>query len=949
MISRFLGNLLAIKPNEWDGVLYFFLVLLVFSFGASFARSIGMTLLVQHLGGDKLPIIFISIDLAVMVGSILYAHYTKKTNGVTILRFFLLSTTGFAVVIQFLFFITSFNNLEWPWVYGFFFVGFSFFYILISIHVGSVIASYFTAVQVKRLTAVINAGLPIGGMLGGSTLIVFLKIFHIQPQHLIIVLGWACLGAFGLLHLINTRLSPVRVSRAESKSHKNPFDELVAAFKYIINSKLMIFMSLGLMLFVIGNKLLEYQYQTIIYFDIYPNATQRASFFATYEVFANLIWLIIQLFLTSRIILTLGVGASNLLYPALSALVALALFIFFYLKFSGQIQGDMLMMLILGMTTQFVNQEMRGALRTPANNLLFNAIPPNLWGINKAFLNGIVYPFSTLMAGTFLIIIAEAQFSIGSIDLFWTREQQSYLLPSIVLGTSILGILVALPQWSAYNQGVFGLLNRELFGRHSEIRASGRSHALKGVLDVKLRSDDQYHVIAALEMIRVLRLGYFVTQVGELLLKTQLFQVKERCINTLAALPQSSAGINFLVEALKSEQNAEALPLLLKNLAQFKTLNINELVEKFLTHPAPKVLVEACLFLYNHPLYQAKSDIEKKLLTRLQQAQVNDFPVYLQGLGELRQRYYSDLILPYLDCPQPQVRLAAFTAYVRMQEGYLQQHKTRLLEALQSSDKEMKIVALRALKECTLDEESEIEWTSIISLLGAKDRVLVNESKELLRLSLGSCKGLLYQQVFSTEVPVQQRFEVLSLMYPRLTEEQKRQLRDQADLSLKQFVEINGLLRLHLASKSTSKVYDLITKILQEIAENHLLQVLTVITFAADKNLDFFQRISRGLFSTSRANQGNALEVLSNAEEKYLSARILKYFEEERSTGDVQAINRIYWLLFDEVLKTNDKNQEMQLIALNHDMLKACLFYVEMEKTQGINLDQLDQKVRQFF
>jgi len=85
MIARFLGKLLSINPNERDGVLYFFLVMLVFSFGASFARSIGMTLLIGELGGDKLPITFIFIDTLVMMGSLVYAHYTKSHSWLAIL------------------------------------------------------------------------------------------------------------------------------------------------------------------------------------------------------------------------------------------------------------------------------------------------------------------------------------------------------------------------------------------------------------------------------------------------------------------------------------------------------------------------------------------------------------------------------------------------------------------------------------------------------------------------------------------------------------------------------------------------------------------------------------------------------------------------------------------------------------------------------------------------
>ena len=97
MTINFLGNLLSIKPNEWESVLYFFLVLLIFSFGASFARSIGMVLLIGKLGGDTLPVMYILTDFSVMVGSIGYAHYSNKFSGLSIFKFFLVWARHIAI------------------------------------------------------------------------------------------------------------------------------------------------------------------------------------------------------------------------------------------------------------------------------------------------------------------------------------------------------------------------------------------------------------------------------------------------------------------------------------------------------------------------------------------------------------------------------------------------------------------------------------------------------------------------------------------------------------------------------------------------------------------------------------------------------------------------------------------------------------------------------------
>ncbi|EDN66240.1 hypothetical protein BGP_4118 [Beggiatoa sp. PS] len=276
-----------------------------------------------------------------------------------------------------------------------------------------------------------------------------------------------------------------------------------------------------------------------------------------------------------------------------------------------------------------------------------------------------------------------------------------------------------------------------------------------------------------------------------------------------------------------------------------------------------------------------------------------------------------------------------------MLEGQLEPYKSLLLEALNSPLKEMKIVALRALKEC----QSLDDWLPIIQLLGAKDRALVIESKEVLRLSLGVCKPMLVEIMFSDNISVQQRFEILSLIYPKLSNEQRQSLRQGADESLKTFIKINWLIKLQATIKQTSKAHSLIGKALQEIAEEHLHHVLTIITFASDQNIEFFQKVSRGLQSLSRANQGNALEVLSNAKERYLVSRVLKYFDER--VNDLKAVNRIHVALFGESLRIDESHCEEQLHALNNDMIMACLLYIEQEKTGVLRLENVNDKVRQ--
>ncbi len=870
--------------NEQKVIFYFFLVLLFFSLGSSIARSIAMTLLMEKLGGDVLPHMFILIDLSIMLTSMAYAKSTQKFSGLKILGFFLVLTSLFAIFVQVFLYFNQVQN----WIYGFFFVGYFFFYTIILIHIGSVTASYFTAIQAKRVMFLINAGIPIGTILGGISLITLLNIFQFQTHNLVIILAVTSLLSFSILYFIKNALNPVRTSNNILKRNQGSFHEFIIAVKYIVNSRLMIYMSLSLLLFVIVSKLLEYHYQAVIYVEVFPDTRQRATFFATYDIFASMVWLLLQLFFTSRIIMIFGVGASNIVYPIFSAIIALSLFVYFYLDAIGLMQGSLVMMLSLGIITQFINQEMRWALRSPATNLLFNAIPSHLWGSNKAFLNGLMFPLSTFIASSFLILITGFE---------------SYILPLTALILSILAIMIAIPQWRAYDNGMFNLLSKQLFSNRNEF--TGLNKNFKSAIQTELKSSISSHIVAALEMIRVLKLSQFVNQVGNLLIKTPHFAIKQHCINALTVLPASNSNITYLIEALQKEQNAKVIALILKNLAKFNSVNFNHTIAKFLTHPEPAVFVEACLCLYHHPKFVDQKSLEIQIIKRLKNAIFPEITLYLYAVGELGKPRYSHVVLPFLNHPKSEVNLAALQALIRMQNGQLEFHKFRLLRALDDSEKTTKLVALKALSSC----ESVPDWSAIINLLAARDRSLVNESKNLLKHKLSLSKQSLINKLFTEKISAQQRFEILSLVFLFLNEKQRADLMRDADEALKNFLFIRALLQQHKLLKYGNKTHDLITKILHEIAEEYLLHVLTVITFAARENMEFFHRVSRGLLSENRANQGNALEVLSNAGEKYLVNRVLKCFE------------------YGFKKQINIDNYEAELFALNHPMLNECLIY----------------------
>ena len=894
-----LQRLLGIKPAEWEGALFFFFVVVGFAFGSSIARSIGMTLLVEHLGGAVLPKVFIIIDSIAFFGFLVYGRYTKKLGELPIFNFLLLCGALFSLAGQFLFL------LPYNWVYGFFFIGFFLIYIFISIHLGSVLGAYFTTVQLKRLTGFINAGLPIGGMLGGGTLVVLLQFF--PPHWLAWVMGVAFLLSAWMLYHLNRRLSPVRSGRGTFKDVKPVVEELRGAFGYILREPLLIYMTFGLVLFVVTSKVLEYQYQALIYPEVLSDPTIRATFFATYDVFANAIWLLLQLFFTSRIIVALGVGASNLIHPLMVGVVSILLLLNF--SFAPAV------------IAQFVNQEMRQAIRAPTFNLLFSAISPNLWGTTKAFLNGVVFSLATLVS-SFSLLLLEANFEVSVLIV---------VLPVITLIFAVLGVGAAIPQWFAYNRGVFGLLNRRLFAE--DTRKEGKTLHLEKALRSELEDPDPQNVIVALGMIRIFQLKSCIHPVGKLLSRTHDTEIKRHCVDTLAGLPYSEASVTYLLRTLKFERDPATLALILKNMRQ-AGLQAPEMVapvEHLLLHPAPEVFVQSCLYLYTHPACSAhKSFLETRILRRLQNPDLPSFALYLYALGELRGTRYSDYVEPFLESPQAELRSAALKAYIQLLEGRLNAYKHRFIKALDSPAKEIKILALQALRECSPPHD----WRPIIHLLGSKDHILIAEALELLRLRLNSCRPALIAEVFKPTIPVEEKFEILALVYPQFNHDRRQRLLNDGEEHFQRYIEICILQYLYRAQEQASDLSDLVLKILSELGEEHLLHALTAVTYASEENREFFQRVGRGLQSSSRANQGNALEVLSNVGEKYLSRKVVHYFEEHPETFERFSI--VYRILFGKPLTITVDNYKDHLRALAPPLLEACLLYMEYNQQDKV-------------
>jgi AAA family ATP:ADP antiporter len=232
----------------------------------------------------------------------------------------------------------------------------------------------FSPAQGKRLFGVIAAGATIGAIVGSS---VTASLAHdVSPTVLMI-------GSAALLEV--AVFSVGRLSRLSPTLHRRPAgsggERVVGGgiFSGIVNtfrSRYLINVAGFLLLFSITSTFLYMQQANIVSHG-FANRAAQITFFATIDLLVNVLTLLIQLFLTGRILLTLGVALSLGLLPALTII------------------GFGALALVPTVMAVAVFQVLRRAadyaIARPTRELLFTVVPREDRFKAKSFIDTIVY------------------------------------------------------------------------------------------------------------------------------------------------------------------------------------------------------------------------------------------------------------------------------------------------------------------------------------------------------------------------------------------------------------------------------------------------------------------------------------------------------------------------------------------------------------------------------
>ena len=225
-------------------------------------------------------------------------------------RFFALSILAFGAALYAL-------PEQAVWIGRFFFIWISVFNLFVVSIFWSMVVDIFSSEQGERLFGFIAAGATLGAIVGSSLTASFAQMVH--PA--ILMVGSAVLLELATLCVRQlSRLSAKMSDRQHPEREEEPIGGgVLSGFVDAVRSPYLLNTAIFLLLYAITSTFLYFSQASVVSASFSDRGAQTA-FFATIDLIVNVITLVIQVFLTGRLVGWFGVAAVLSLLPAVSML-----------------------------------------------------------------------------------------------------------------------------------------------------------------------------------------------------------------------------------------------------------------------------------------------------------------------------------------------------------------------------------------------------------------------------------------------------------------------------------------------------------------------------------------------------------------------------------------------------------------------------------------------------
>ena len=371
LVYRLLKRLIDVRPAEMKALgwswLYIFCVLSSYYILRPIRDEMGVAGGVENLQwlftGTLVGMILVNPPFAALVAKLPRVGFIAIAY-----RFFIANLLIFILLLHL---ATAEQHI---WVGRLFFIWTSVFNLFVVSVFWALMVDVFDSEQGKRLFGFIAAGATLGGIAGSSITASLAK--DVPASYLL--LGSAILleaAVFSVRRL--ARLSDVLHQRPAAQSGESPIGgNILAGLTHAFKSPYLINVSGYILLFAITSTFLYFQ-QAEIARHSFTDRGARTAFFARVDLWVNVLTLGAQLFLTGRVLRTIGVALTLAMLPALSIL-----------GFGTLAMTPTIAVVVI---YQVLRRAGNFAFARPTRELLFTVVPREDKYKAKSFIDTVIY------------------------------------------------------------------------------------------------------------------------------------------------------------------------------------------------------------------------------------------------------------------------------------------------------------------------------------------------------------------------------------------------------------------------------------------------------------------------------------------------------------------------------------------------------------------------------
>jgi AAA family ATP:ADP antiporter len=621
------------------------------------------SLFLSELSSDALPLGYVFTAVMAIIGSFFYNKALEKyALNVIIDRTLIgsiLSLIIFAIGINFDLIQGLILYIPYVWVAIFGLLTASQFWILANL--------VYNVREAKRVFGFIGAGAIAGGIFGGYLTSLLTTFMNIQDLlFFAAVLLASCIPITRYIWTTEVAvLNPFQRSIRKSPKSDSPL-------KLIKQSKLLSLIAVVIGISVLIAKLVDYQYSDYAS-RLIEDPNELTSFFGFWFSTLSVISLIIQLFLTKRIVGTFGVGKSLLWLP------------------SGILIGSILLLIIPQLWVivfiKIVDGSLKQSVNKAATELLSIPIPIEIKKKTKTFTDVVIDSIATGLAGFILI------FFINGLDISSTYISLIIIISIIVWLYFIYHLrkeyIVAFKELFETNQ------DKKVKSNKAEIKVTS---IVKTVLDIfKTGNENQIlHMLQKTLEVKDERFFYGI----KALLNHPSAKVKALAIENLYYL--NSENLNATMELMIQDSDQRVTTSAFRYLVKNYTKDTFELFNKYINSEdhtiANAALIGLSQELRNNEQLQHKFNLEDKIRTTLAQyktlenreEQAHKLQTVLETIGFAKLKIFYDVLHANLNTELIETRKTAITS------------ASKTLE-LQFIDPIIKHLALKDTRETAVD------------------------------------------------------------------------------------------------------------------------------------------------------------------------------------------------------------------------------------------------------